>query len=473
MISIKQKIIPTLLLFGIFFYGAINAETNTTLEILGDKKNPDLYLSIARAAEEMLKSTPTQSPLYQNLLRDVGTWYDKAGALKKAHTYYMLYLQEFSENTPEGKSIRYADDKLLLGLSDDPYKRIEQYDYIIDQYAGQDEAKMAYSRKAEALLDLNKNEEVIQLRENLLPNDPSLLQAGANIIKTSLEKGDCKSAAYIGNLLSDRMPLSQNEELGLFDCLLAEKQLPPARKIAETGATNEDATLKEEWLYRLGKVLNQMSEFPQSTFASRDALKIARTLNKQSHYDIAFTLFNSLIRQNSMPQSAQVEEARNLVPFLEQYYPKDERMLRVYRFMLYDAVNRKDSVSGKLYGQKLLEIADLFQNYEYTPWAEFNYGQFFIDDKNYQEALSIMQQAQERINRSKSASNAQQTQLHYLLGFLNHELGNHTVARQEYEQCANAQEESQWKSLCMQASSLLSPSDSNTTIPNDSNATTQ
>lgn len=124
---------------------------------------------------------------------------------------------------------------MLLNYNEDnATKRLEHYDYVMENYQGKEEAKMALEKKAETLYETGNYQEIFALREELerqLGENPAvLLNALSALTRDSLKAQNCKEAAYYGSLYAERIPLQSNEKLQMLDCLRENKQYNAAQK---------------------------------------------------------------------------------------------------------------------------------------------------------------------------------------------------------------------------------------------------
>lgn len=111
-----------------------------------------IYKTTAEVTETMLLTLDEDSPEYQEMLKDVAMWYDKSENFPKAHHYYQLLLQTLKDPSEE-KEIQKLDDILLLKYDeDDAQKRLEHYEYVLQNYQGKEEATRALEKKIETLL---------------------------------------------------------------------------------------------------------------------------------------------------------------------------------------------------------------------------------------------------------------------------------------------------------------------------------
>lgn len=401
----------------------------------------------SQVAEIMFETLEDRDdPLYLPLLKSMAIWFDKAGNLKKAHQYYQLLLKE-TESEAERREVKNLDDNLLLNYNEDnATKRLEHYDYVMQNYQGKEEAKMALEKKAETLYETGNYQEIFALREELerqLGENPEiLLNALSALTRDSLKAQNCKEAAYYGSLYAERIPLQSKERLQMLDCLRENRQYNAAQKIAQIESQNaKTAADKEDWLYRLAWVEYEMQDYPKAALAARDTLSL---LSNPAYNDSAWVLFMSLSKQGRW------EEAFKILPILEDKLKDSNPMIEVYKEVLQRALANKDDTAIKVYAGKLMALQKQYERFEYSPWVELGMIEALNREGKFQESLDLLKNVESRAN-----SGNEQIQIYYLQGYLNDKLGDKNAAIESYNRCEAVQAESPWKNLCIDAKNLL------------------
>lgn len=404
-----------------------------------------IYEAPAKVLEVMFGTFEDKAvPLYLPMLKDMAIWFDKAGDLQKAHQYYQMFLKE-SENESDRKEVKKLDDTLLLDDNEsNATKRLEHYDYVIENYKGKEEEKIALEKKAQTYYDLGDYLSVFNLREDLKQvlgeNPPVLIQATSLLAREALKIGDCKEAAYYGSLYS--LTLKESEFLKLFDCMYANRQFIPALQLAkEKSAQVATSKQKEEWLYRLAWVEYSSQNYPKAALAARDTLSL---LSDKKHNDSAWVLFMALSKQGNN------EEAFKLLPRLEESLKDSNKMIEVYRVVLQDALERKDDTAIKVYAKHLMDLQALHKRYEYSPWVELAVVEALNREGNFKESLKMLKTAQ-----SRASKDTERIQIYYLQGYLYDKLNDKLAAIESYEKCEAINTQSAWKNLCSSAKKLL------------------
>lgn len=405
-----------------------------------------IYEAPARVVEVAFKSLPDRSiPLYLPILKDMAIWFDKAGNFEKAHFYYQQLLKE-SPSEAEVAMIKDLDNKLLLHASEDnATKRLEHYDYILENYKGKDEERIALEKKAQTFYDLGDYLSIFEMRdvieEKLGENHKVLMDSLKELVRDGLGKKDCKIVAYYASLYE--IPLETSEEFfEVFSCLYTEKQYTPALKIAKNGAQNaENVKEKEKWLYYIAWIEYLQYNYPKASLAARDVLKL---LSDESYNDSAWVLFMALHKQGNK------KEAFKMLPILEEKLENDNKMIEVYYVFLQDSLERKDDIAIKIYANKVLELQKLHQRFEYSPLVELAMAEALSRERNFTQSLAVLESAE-----TYSKDNEERIQIFYLQGYLHNKLGNLDKSIESYEKCASIEVQSPWKNLCIDAKQLI------------------
>ena len=406
-----------------------------------------IYETPAKVLEVMFGSFEDKTvPLYLPMLKDMAIWFDKAGDLQKAHKYYQMFLRE-TESESERKEIRVLDDVLLLNDNEsNATKRLEHYDYVIANYKNKEEEKIALEKKAQTYYDLGDYLSVFEMRDELNrvlgENVPVLVDAVSMLTKEALKSENCKEAAYYGGIYGIKLALQDREFVKLFDCMYANRQFIPALQIAKDKSMQAvTPKQKEEWLYRLAWVEYSSQNYPKAALAARDTLNL---LSDERYKDSAWVLFMSLSKQGNN------KGAFEILPRLEESLKDSNKMIEVYRIMLQDALERRDDTAIKVYTQRLMDLQEIYQRYEYSPWVELGAVEALNREGKFKESLDMLKRAEAHANKD-----TEKIQIHYLQGYLHDKLGDQQAAIDSYGKCEALNVESPWRNLCVDAKKLL------------------
>ena len=372
----------------------------------------------------------------------LGGYYQQAKDFDKAHQANQQYIEAFGEDYPDrAKVVQERDDAILFAVQGGDEEKLKHYLYLIDKYPNTQEAAKAKELTAQILLQKHKYQEVFTLYKDDT-SSPYRQQALDSLLKQAIAQKDCtKTTSYI--IQTSVYNLDSSEKLFAFDCADVSGLNTAAKQIASNMAESSKTQAERlEWLYRVANNLYKLGEYKNGSLAARDAFNLA-TIQK-SHYDIVFTFFAILQALESK------SEAKKLLPFLQEHFAKDERILPVYATLLDYAIDEKDTTGIEVYASKILELQRVLKSDEFTPYAEFALASVLREMKHYDRALAVLLPLE-----SATLTKEDSTQLLYHIASLYNMQNSPQTALKYFDKCAKSDGQNEWKTLCEQASGLL------------------
>ncbi|PAF47393.1 hypothetical protein BKH46_04505 [Helicobacter sp. 12S02634-8] len=401
-----------------------------------------LLKSAAAIAQSLLDHT--KEPQVQEQIGYVlGDLYAKAGEFDKAHQANLNYIATQPPMHKE-KEVKSRDDAILFDLSGSDTEKLKRYDYIIQKYPRTQEALKAQTLKAELLLTNKQYTQVLQMRDSLPQNSPSVQKALNALIKEHLKNNDCKNA-NIYLVQTTQYDLTTEERLKAFDCLYSASLNKNAQIIA-THMAKEAKTPEQKlpWLYRDGKNFYQLGDYKTSLLAAQDAFSLAIASKKPAYYDIGFIVFADLAYLKNK------QEALKISAKLQELLPNDPKMIKVYATLLEWETQAKNDTTIQIYAKNIIALQERYQLNTYTPYAEFELINALIRTHNPQEALT-----QTNALLHKNLTDEQKQKALYTKASIQNLQNNPQEAQKSFEQCLNIQAEGPWKNLCTQGLELL------------------
>ncbi|WP_027326754.1 tetratricopeptide repeat protein [Helicobacter pametensis] len=393
----------------------------------------DMYHLASQIGSLLFPQISKEDSYQEQLLFDLGDWYEQADDTKEAHHYNQLYLKSFP-NSKRIKTVAARDDRLLFkmgkNLSND--EKIALYDQIIQKYPNTDAAHEAYLKKAQLLFDLKQYPEVLKLQE-FIPQSPLIAQSKTQIILDLLKNKQCKQIPHFFKG-SNTQDLSHESRIELFDCLYSIAYYSDAKSLIPN-LDQQEAQSNLPWIYRTSKVLNKLGDFIQSRKAGEDALSLAQALNDKQYLDIGFTLFDDLTKLNLISQ------AQKLLPFLEKNFNQDSRMLEVWYALLKNAQTLGDQNAVQIYAKEILSLQQKIKFFDYTPNVDFILIYSLMQSKQYDQANTYLESLLKQKIQSKDLQKA-----FYMQGALLKAMGKDYKA--SFEKCLQIQEQTNWQNLC-------------------------
>ncbi|WP_334086117.1 tetratricopeptide repeat protein [Helicobacter typhlonius] len=434
-----QKLVETMLKVNPSYITKYPIKSYEYLKLLAEEQ---LYASAAKLGEYLYEHILSDDISKEDLLNNVSLWYQSANDVQDAHRINKIFLQEF-EHRPLAEEIKDRDDKLLFALvsNEESASKIKKYDYIIEQYPNTPEQEKAFILKAQTLFDEGKYSEVLALKDNL--KDQSIVaQSYKAMLSLALKEKDCKNVANIF-LQYQNVSIEEDEKMPLFDCLYALALNKEAAKISlNMAAEAKDLSKKLEWLYRDSLNFAKLGDSKSTARAGRDALEIAKNLQKAQYYDVGFTLFDALIKLNDK------EGALQTYAFLKQTLADDQRMFAVNLTLLKNAEAQKDEMGIDIYAKDILRLQKLIKDNTDSPYVDFALAQSYIRTQRTDEAISVLD---DLLQKNISDDDKQKTL--YLKGSLLKAQGKD--AQESFKQCEAIRYEGAWRSLCVQALDIL------------------
>lgn len=434
-----QKLLETMLKVNPSYITKYPVKNYEFLKLLAEE---ELYPIAAKLGEYLYEHLVGDDVDKEDLLNNVSLWYQAANEVQDAHRINKIFIQEFGDR-PLVEEVKDRDDKLLFDLvaNESADEKIKNYDYIIEHYADSPEQEKAFMLKAQTLFDEGKYTEVLALKEHI-KNSPLIEQSYAALLNLAIDDKDCRRAADI-YLEYPNVSLSESEKMPLFDCLYALALNKEAAKVSLDMAANaQTLSQKLEWLYRDTLNFSKLGDSKSTARAGRDALELARSLQRTQYYDVGFVLFDALIQLNDK------EGALQTYDFLKQTQADNPQMLRVNLALLKDAENQKDEMGIEIYAKDILRLQDVINDRADSPYVDFALAQSYIRTQRTDDAISTLDML---LNKDISDDDKQKAL--YLKGSLLKTQGKNAQAT--FEQCNLIKHNGAWKSLCGQALDIL------------------
>lgn len=417
-------------------------DVQNSISLANALANHELYEIAGEVGSYLINSLPPQDDRLEDLTDNVAQWYQKAGDLDNARKYNLAFLKHYP-NSKNYKSVVLRNDRLLFKLDENktPEEKIKVFDDIIQRYPDSKEAEIAYGLKAEALFELKRYQEILDIQSHL-GDSPLPSKARNALILEALSKGECKK---ISQFLqgSNTNNLSKENKLQLFDCLYSISYYKDAKKIIESeNLETLNAQDKLPWTYRISKVLYELGDFSQSRLAGMDTSQVAHALGLKEYYDIDFILFNDFAELKLK------DNAKKTSALLQKEFPQDQRMLQVWSVLLKWAQEENDNNGAEVYAKDILSLEDRLKIYDYSPYVNLILIETLSKLGQFQEAKSYVDKLLEG-----NLTLGDRQKILYLQGSLLRALGDD--GSKSFEECQKIDVDSNWKSLCQKSLELI------------------
>lgn len=379
---------------------------------------------------------------------ELGALYAKNNQPDEAHRANLEYLDNY-DNAIHVSLVKNRDEEVLFSMHGNFDDKMARYDKILQEFPlGSKEHQKALDHKAKLLLSRKYYTQVLALAPDLKNNSPYMQEALLHLSRSALQSGDCPRFNTYAVQIHPLEPKNFDppKQLSAFDCLY-DAALYQQAAIFSNGALQHNTPDKLAWLYRQGRNLYALNNYPDSVLAAKDAFTLA-TLNKQEkYYDIAFTLFFDYMQTNNAP------EAFKIYNKLQEHFKDDERMIEVYAFLLeYEGKSKNNPTTLEIYAKNLIALQKRYKNNSYTPYAQEQLISALIRGDKLQEAL---QESNALLDRKLDPKDRQRV-LYSKATILRQE-NDLKGAQENFQSCLNIPLDSAWKDLCSQALNLSKP----------------
>lgn len=417
-------------------------DIQSSISLANALANNELYDIAAKLGSYLISSLSPQDDHLEDLIDNVAQWYQKAGDLENARKYNLEFLNKFP-NSKNYKSVVLRNDRLLFKLDENktPEEKIKVFDDIIKRYPDSKEAQIAYLLKAEALFELKKYQEILDIQEHL-EDSPLVAKSKNALILEALKSGNCKKIpSYLSGSTIETLP--KESKLELFDCLYSISRYQEAKKLVESeNLETLNVQDKLPWTYRIAKVLYELGDFTSSRLAAMDTSEVAHALSLKEYYDVDFVLFNDLAELKLK------EKAKQISGLLQKDFPEDQRMFKVWNTLIKWAQEENDSNSIEIYAKDIIALEEKLNIYDYSPYINLILIETLNKLGRFQESKSYV----DKLLQGELKPTDRQKIL-YLQGSLLKALGDD--GSKSFEECIKIKEDSNWKTLCQKSLELI------------------
>lgn len=411
-----------------------------TNELMGSLVDNEQYV-IAASVAEYLSTNAKEADFKEEQLFMLGDYYAKAQDFERAHEANQRYMQAYAEDKPSRfKDVQDRDDAILFAIEGGDEEKLKHYTYLMSKYPNTEEATKAKELSAKILLQNGKYQEVFTLYKDD-KQSPYRQQALDALLKESIAAKDCKQLNR-QLILTTTYNLLPDEKAFAFDCAdgaglnTIAKQL--AQGMPESSKSDRDRLM---WLHKSADNLYKLGEYQTASLAARDAMKLAAS--QKTRYEVAFTLFRILQALDSR------SEAKKILPFLQEHFGDDDRMIPVYAALLGYAIDEKDSMSIEIYANAIITLQKRHKSDEFSPYAEFALANVLRESKRYEQAIALLKPLESSI-----ITQEERAQLYYTIAGLSRTNGDQNAALGYFEKCLKLDGHNEWKTLCQQAKDL-------------------
>lgn len=426
-------------------------DTEVTYELAQTIAAEGNYDFPARLARAVLTKTNSTDDLYEALIRDIGIWEDEAGHMRRAYTFYSRYTDEFFKGKfyPEVKE---RLDRLMFAMDEDnSTKRMQQFDYIMEEYPAGDLAKRALEEKIKLLYEQKKYESVLQFEDQIKSSEDNttkeedknyIYDSALALAQKAVDEQDCKSA--LRYMIDYELTLDSQNDMFMFDCAYNSALYDVASTFTSRHLNEKEPVARLAWMRKHLSILLYENKHMQVLNLGKDILAMAQMLKTDEYNDVVYDMFNA---------AAQLERKEQMVDLasqIESEFPGSQNNIAPYKKIVQLALNDKDDVMTATYAKKIMDIQDDKEIGIESPWVEFIYMETMIRLKKDEDAIAtadrLMNMELEEKDKAKTL---------YWQGFLYQKTDKSADAQASYETCSQIEAQTPWVKLCKDALKLM------------------
>ncbi|NOQ30659.1 MAG: flagellar protein [Helicobacteraceae bacterium] len=429
-----------------YFYENFNESVKMTEELstLEDPKGA------AKVMSALLKYSSKKLEDYQEMLRNEAMWWSKTDDKLKAVEVTNKYLEMY----PYGMytdEVAKAKDALFFEPSDRNYTAtIDDYNKLINEYAGDSIGTKAIYKKGEYYLENKKYSDVLAMQDRLRALNVEEYPKAAEFVTTSaievmkqvLSKKDCNEVIRLSK--EYKIELSGEWDVGLYECGMSGGDYALAQRELDKHNADKDIKERSQWLKRKIVLDYKMGNYKEVIKVAND-LKILSQSDKNEEYNSVlrelFDSYYATLNSDGMITTIQAIQSYDGLKLQD-----IDRLTQVATL----AVKKNDAAMVVTYATKVMELQAKTKTYTQTPYIEFSLATALMELKKFNQAKKIYIALLERELQPLATSRT-----YYQIGAIEQIELNDTKAKVAYEKSVQADKNSPWAGLSSDALKMM------------------
>lgn len=411
--------------------------------------NQGYYQTAAAIADAMLQQIDATYDEYEELLKDKALWLAKTKEKQKALKAINEYLKKF----PDGDyvdAVKRAKDALFFEVSDlNTTAKLAEFDKLIQEYQNDSIGERALYEKAKLLLKIKKYSEVLALKKELESLDESKFKDVQQIIQDaaigemqeSLRNKNCQQVLVISNEYN--VTLSDKWDDGIYECAMKGGDFQLSKSIALKNLKSKSLDQRKKWLYRYIKVDFATGNYSDVLDAAKDLITLIKDDKNSKYKEVYRYLFDTYERLEKK------DKMIDAMAKIEEVFGLDDKDIERYVSMVTLGSERHDDNMIIKYAKKVMQIQQKTDSHAQSPYVEFALYQAYMDKKEYNRALKVIQSL-DKVKLSPTSRARQK----YLLGSVLSKLWRDDAAKKAYKEAIKADPKSSWANLAKSALEL-------------------
>lgn len=410
---------------------------------LADRGNYEVAAQIMEVLFAQLNPTYDE---YEEVLAYKGLYLAHTKQKKEALAVLNDYLKKFSDGDYLAQ-VEAAKDQLFFDIEDlNSSVKLAHFDKLLQEYTDESIQSKALYEKAKLLNQMQRYQDVLDMKEQLLGLDEDIYQDVASIIyeaaigamQDSLRHKNCENVLLISS--DNNVTLSSKWDNGVYECAMKGGDYTLAKQMISRNMGTKVIEQKKLWLYRYIKVNFATGNYQEVIDAAKDLvalIEIDKDSKYRDVYRILFDTYDRLERKDEMLQAMlKIEDV-----FGDSYEDIDR-----YADMIAVGIAKKDDNIVIKYGQKLFDMQQRSGSHAQTPYVEFSLYQAYMNQGDYEKALKVISALDDvKLDKEKRARQK------YLLGTAYAKLWRDEQAQKAYDDAIAADKESAWAKLAQSA----------------------
>ncbi|WP_456452161.1 tetratricopeptide repeat protein [Hydrogenimonas sp.] len=410
---------------------------------LASHKRYDLAIAIDKA---LLKRLKKLDDMYEEVLFEIGEWYDEKGDTKEAVAWYERYLDEFAYGLFSDRAKKNLDALFVAGNDANATEALQKYESLMREYRGTAIADKALAAKAKLLAERGRYDEALALKplvEKIADEGAkrialeALRKAATEAFDEAVKKKACKRAVAMVETYGVKP--SGSYDTFLYDCYVTYARYDKALALAKKHLVDRKLADRAAWTCRALHALVGLGRYGEALEAAKEYQSLGGGRCATFDWDLAKALHGA---------GGFAEEMAQIRKMAERYGP-DMRLADIYKMGIERAKAEGDDLQRLWLLKRLIALQNEKGSHPYSPWAEFEAIKLLKSMKKYGEALKVAEGMKALGLKGEKAA-----RWRYELATLYQRLGKTKEAKESFEACAATEEGGAWRKLCQEALAL-------------------
>lgn len=260
-------------------------------------------------------------------------------------------------------------------------------------------------------------------------------------MQESLRNKNCQQVLVISNEYN--VTLSDKWDDGIYECAMKGGDFQLSKSIALKNLKSKSLDQRKKWLYRYIKVDFATGNYSDVLDAAKDLITLIKDDKNSKYKEVYRYLFDTYERLEKK------DKMIDAMAKIEEVFGLDDKDIERYVSMVTLGSERHDDNMIIKYAKKVMQIQQKTDSHAQSPYVEFALYQAYMDKKEYNRALKVIQSL-DKVKLSPTSRARQK----YLLGSVLSKLWRDDAAKKAYKEAIKADPKSSWANLAKSALEL-------------------